>query len=104
MTGMDMSLISSMGVGTDILTEFMVLVACWVLPKRLPEAYKQSRFYLPEGQLHGVLGVIGVLMLGTSYVNLSDLTVPAAIACGVFIVCLLVYMQFRYKYVAERKQ
>lgn len=103
-TGMDMSLISSMGVGTDILTEFMVLVACWVLPKRLPEAYKQSRFYLPEGQLHGVLGVIGVLMLGTSYVNLSDLTVPAAIACAGFIVCLLVYMQFRYQYVAERKQ
>lgn len=103
-TGMDLSLISSMGVGTDILTEFMVLVACWVLPSRMPEAYKKSRFYLPEKRLHLVLGIIGIMMLETSYVNLSDLTMPAAVACAVFVGVLVVYMQMRYKYVLKKKE
>lgn len=31
-TGMDLTLISNMGVGTDMITEFMVLLACWNLP------------------------------------------------------------------------
>lgn len=29
LTGMDLTLISNMGVGTDMVTEFMVLLACW---------------------------------------------------------------------------
>lgn len=102
-TGMDLTLISNMGVGTDMITEFMVLLACWRLPKHLPEEYKKSAFYMSEGALHGILLVIGVLMLGTSYVNLSDLTVPAAIACGIYIVILFVYTQVRHKYVASKK-
>lgn len=32
LTGMDLTLISNMGVGTDMLSEFMVLLACWKLP------------------------------------------------------------------------
>lgn len=103
LTGMDLTLISNMGVGTDMVTEFMVLLACWKLPKHLPEEYKKSAFYMSEGALHALLLVIGVLMVGTSYVNLSDLTVPAAIACGIYIIVLFVYTQIRYKYVASKK-
>lgn len=77
-TGMDLTLISNMGVGTDMITEFMVLLACWNLPKHLPEEYKKSAFYMKDSTLHTILLFIGFLMLGTSYVNLSDLTVPAA--------------------------
>lgn len=102
-TGMDLTLISNMGVGTDMITEFMVLLACWRLPEHLPEEYKKSTFYMSKGTLHAILVVIGILMLGTSYVNLSDLTVPAAIACGIYIVVLLVYTQIRYNYVASKK-
>lgn len=103
-TGMDLTLISNMGVGTDMITEFMVLLACWKLPGSLPEEYKKSAFYMKESTLHAILLVVGVLMLGTSYVNLSDLTVPAAIACVIYIGVMFVYTQFRYKHVQEKKQ
>ena len=102
-TGMDLTLISNMGVGTDMLSEFMVLLACWKLPDILPEEFKKSNFYMKKSTLHAVLVVIGAVMLFTSYVNLSDLTVPAAIACVVFIAVLFVYTQFRVKYVQEKK-
>ncbi len=102
-TGMDLTLISNMGVGTDMLSEFMVLLACWKLPDILPEEFKKSNFYMKKSTLHAVLVVIGAVMLFTSYVNLSDLTVPAAIACVVFIAVLFVYTQFRIKYVQEKK-
>ena len=102
-TGMDLTLISNMGVGTDMITEFMVLLACWNLPRHLPEEYKKSAFYMKDSTLHTILLFIGFLMLGTSYVNLSDLTVPAAICCVVYIVILFAYTQVRYKYVASKK-
>lgn len=101
-TGMDLTLISNMGVGTDMLTEFMVLLACWRLPDILPEEYKKSSFYMKKTTLHVLLVFIGILMIGTSYVNLSDLTVPAAIACVIYIVVIFVYTQIRYKHVAEK--
>jgi len=101
-TGMDLTLISNMGVGTDMLTEFMVLLACWRLPDVLPEEYKKSNFYMKKSALHVLLIFIGILMIGTSYVNLSDLTVPAAIACLVYIAVMFVYTQIRYKHVAEK--
>lgn len=41
-------------------------------------------------------------MLGTSYVNLSDLTMPAAIACLIYVAVLFVYTQIRYKHVLAR--
>ena len=58
---------------------------------------------MKKSTLHKVLLVIGALMLFTSYVNLSDLTVPAAIACVIFIAVLFVYTQYRAKYVQEKK-
>lgn len=103
-TGMDLTLISNMGIGTDMLTEFMVLLACWKLPDVLPEEYKKSNFYMKKGTLHAVLIFVGILMLGTSYVNLSDLTVPAAIACLVYVAVLFVYTQLRYKHVLARRE
>lgn len=102
LTGMDLTLISNMGVGTDMITEFMVLLACWKLPDILPEEYKKSTFYMKKKTLHIVLLLIGILMIGTSYVNLSDLTVPAGIACVIYILILFVYTQIRYKHVADK--
>ena len=103
LTGMDLTLISNMGVGTDMLSEFMVLLACWKLPDVLPQEFAKSTFYMKKSTLHAILTVIGALMLFTSYVNLSDLTVPAAIACVIFIAVLLVYTQVRHKHVLSRK-
>ena len=103
-TGMDLTLISNMGVGTDMITEFMVLLACWRLPDVLGEEFKKSNFYMKKGALHTLLIFIGILMLGTSYVNLSDLTLPAGIACVVYVVLLFVYTQVRYKHVLSRRE
>lgn len=37
-------------------------------------------------------------------VNLSDLTVPAAIACGIYILVMFVYTQVRYPYVKAKQE
>lgn len=103
-TGMDLTLISNMGIGTDMITEFMVLLACWKLPDILPEEYRKSNFYMKKGTLHTLLIFVGILMIGTSYVNLSDLTLPAGIACVVYVVVLFVYTQIRYKHVLARRE
>ena len=103
-TGMDLTLISNMGVGTDMLSEFMVLLACWRLPDVLPEQFKKSAFFMKKSTLHAILLVIGALMLFTSYVNLSDLTVPAAICCAIYIVVLFVWTQYRSKYVNAKAE
>ena len=49
LTGMDPTLISNMGVGTDMVTEFMVLLACWRLPDIFPEEYQKSAFCMKSG-------------------------------------------------------
>ena len=104
LTGMDLTLISNMGVGTDMVTEFMVLLACWRLPDIFPEEYQKSAFCMKKRTLHILLFFIGILMIGTSYVNLSDLTVPAAIACGIYILVMFVYTQVRYPYVKAKQE
>ncbi|MCI5648298.1 MAG: APC family permease [Fusicatenibacter sp.] len=104
LTGMDLTLISNMGVGTDMITEFMILLACWRLPKKCHEEYCRSAFCMKERTLHILLIFVGILMLGTSYVNLSDLTFPAAVACGIYILAVLVYTWLRYPHVAAGKQ
>ena len=104
LTGMDLTLISNMGVGTDMATEFMVLLACWRLPDIFPEEYQKSAFCMKKRTLHILLFFIGILMIGTSYVNLSDLTVPAAIACGIYILVMFVYTQVRYPYVKAKQE
>lgn len=89
-----------------MITEFMVLLACWKLPDILPEEYRKSNFYMKKGTLHTILIFIGILMLGTSYVNLSDLkeSPMAAVACIVYVVVLFLYTQVRYKHVLSRRR
>ena len=74
LTGMSTEIIANIGIGLDMLTEFAILIACFRLPKLYPEEYKKSAFYIKPQILYMILSIVGVLMLGTSYVNLSDLT------------------------------
>lgn len=101
-TGMDLTLISNMGIGTDALSEILVLVACWKLPDVFPEAYQNSKMYMSKGKLRMVLVLVAVVMVGCTYVNLSDLTLPAGIACLIYMAVLFVYTQIRYKHVAGK--
>lgn len=104
LSGMDLSTISSMGVGTDVLTEFVILVACWQLPKKFPKEFKASMFYIEEKKFHMLLTVIGGIMLYTSYVNLSDLTTNGIIGLAIYFAILFTYTQLRYKHVAAKRE
>ena len=95
--------IEAMETALEVL-EFMVLLACWRLPDIFPEEYQKSAFCMKKRTLHILLFFIGILMIGTSYVNLSDLTVPAAIACGIYILVMFVYTQVRYPYVKAKQE
>lgn len=103
-TGMDLTTISNMGVGTDVLTEFFILVACWQLPKKFPNEFRNSMFYVDEKIFKVILGVIGIIMLGTSYVNLSDLQPGNYISLAIYLIALFVLTQVRYKHVLAKRE
>lgn len=98
LTGMSTEIIANIGIGLDMLTEFAILIACFRLPKLYPEEYKKSAFYIKPQILYMILSIVGVLMLGTSYVNLSDLTGSMYIAIIIYLVFVYVLTQIRYKY------
>lgn len=102
LTGMDLTTISNMGIGTDMLSTFLILMACWNLPKRVPDLWEKSQFHMSETALHVVLVIMVILTLASSYVNFADLDTVSLIACGIYIVALIVYTMVRYKYVASK--
>ncbi|BDF68688.1 amino acid transporter [Oscillospiraceae bacterium] len=104
LTGMDLTAISNMGVGTDVLTEFVILVACWQLPKKFPKEFQSSMFHMDERLFKVILACIGVIMLGTSYVNLSDLTPINYLCLAVYLVALFIFTQVRYKHVVAKRE
>ncbi len=103
-TGMDLTTISNMGVGTDMLSTFLILAACWNLPKMVPEEWKNSRFHMSDTSLRAVMIFMALLTLASSYVNFADLDTPSLIGCGIYIILLIVYTQIRHKHVKMRKE
>ena len=100
-TGMDLTTISNMGIGTDMLSTFLILFACWNLPKRVPEEWKNSRFHMKDSTLKIVMVFMLLLTLASSYVNFADLDTPALIGCGIYLVVLVAYTLLRYPKVKE---
>ncbi len=103
LTGMDTGTIANMGIGLDMLTEFAVLIACFRLPTVFPEAFAKSTLRINKNLLYVLLCIVGVLMLGTSYVNLSDLSGPIYIAIVVYLVFVFGLTQICYKYYMGNK-
>lgn len=104
LTGMNTETIANMGIGLDMLTEFAVLIACFRLPKLFPKEYAKSTLRINEKALYAVLCVVGVLMLGTSYVNLSDLSGPIYLAIVIYLAFIFVLTQVCYKYYQKHKK
>lgn len=104
LTGMSTEVIANIGVGLDMLTEFAILIACFRLPKVFPEKFKNSTFYINPRILYIILIIVGVLMLGSSYVNLSDLTLPTYINIIGYLIFVYILTQFRYKYYLNKKR
>ena len=104
-TNMSISGIANMGVGLDYLCEFIVLIACFRLPKKFAKEYSNAAFTIKSMPLFYTLLVIaGILMLGVAYVDLSDLTLTNYIVIAAYIVVVVVFMQFRYKHVKAQKE
>ena len=108
LTGMDMNTISNMGIGTDMVSSFLAIFACWNLPKKVPEQWKKSTFRMSDTALHILLLVLMVLVVASSYVNFSSLDAKSLIGCGIYMVVLVIYTVSRHKTVqrleAEKKE
>lgn len=103
-TGMDISIISNMGVGTDMLASILLLVACWNLPKKVPEEWSRSKFHMSDKTLHIIMIIMFILQGLSSYVSFADLDTPSLIGCAIYIVALLIYVAFRSKYVEKKNE
>ena len=103
-TGMDLTLISNMGIGTDMLSTFLLIAACWNLPKRFPKEWERSAFHISDRALYISLVIMCILTFASSYVNFADMDRPALIGCGIYLVVLVVYTFIRGRYVAEKKK
>jgi APA family basic amino acid/polyamine antiporter len=101
---MDTATIANMGVGLDMLCAFLLLVACFFLPSKYPKEHEAAPFKLKGAPYYIILIVVGILMLGTSYVSLSELTGPAYVAIIVYLIFVLALTQVRYRYVKAAKQ
>jgi APA family basic amino acid/polyamine antiporter len=97
-TGLDLKAIANMGIGLDMLCEFMILVACFRLPKVFPKEHAAAHFKMQGPAFYVFLSIVGILMLGTSYVNLSDLSGPVYTAIVIYLVFIVVLTLLRYKY------
>lgn len=97
LTGMDTAAIASMGVGLDMLCEFMILVACFRLPKKFPKEFANAQFTFKPKVFYALLVVAGILMLGTSYVSLDDLNTTSYIVIAVYLVAIFAFTQLRFK-------
>ncbi len=95
LTGMDTTTISNMGVGLNQVLLIMEVIACWRLPKLMPEAYENATMKLSLPLLHVLLVLSIVLNVATFFVSLSDMTAAVWISIVVFVVLLGIYTYIR---------
>lgn len=103
LTGMDLTTISNMGIGTDMASTFLLLFACWNIPKRVPELWQKSEFHMSDGKLKTLIIVLCILAFISSYVNFADLDAVSLAGCGIYMAVLIAFTALRYKHVAAKK-
>jgi basic amino acid/polyamine antiporter, APA family len=103
-TGMDIKSIAAMGIGVNMVCELMSVYACYLLPKKNPEAFASSPLGMKRTPLNILLILATVLLLGTFYISLSDLKPNVLAMIAVYVVILLAYAQLRYKFVIEKNK
>lgn len=97
LTGMDTTTISNMGVGLNQVLLVMEVIACWRLPKLMPEAYENATMKLKLPVLYILLVLSIVLNVATFFVSLSDMTTAVWIGIIVFVALLATYTFVRGK-------
>ena len=97
LTGMDTTTISNMGVGVNQVCLLMEVIACWRLPKLMPEAYDNATMKLKKPLLYALLVLSIVLNVGTFVITMDGMTPTVLISMVVFVVLLAVYTILRAK-------
>lgn len=103
LTGMDTTTISNMGVGLNQVVLIMEVIACWRLPKLMPEAYENATIKMKLPVLRVLLVLSIVLNVATFFVSLSDMTPVVWISIIVFVVLLAIYTSIRGKQLEAKK-
>lgn len=99
LSGMDTTTISNMGVGVNQVLLIMEVIACWRLPKLMPEAYEKATMKLKLPVLYVLLVLSIALNVATFFVSLSDMTTAVWVGIAIFVVLMAIYTQLRWKYV-----
>lgn len=104
LTGMDIKSIAAMGIGVNMICEIMGVYACYVLPRKNPEAFAASPLGIKRRTLNILLILASFLLLGTFYISLSDLSPKVLSMMAIYLIILLAYAQLRYKLVVKPTQ
>ena len=80
----------------------MEVIACWRLPKVMPEAYENATMKLKLPVLYVLLVLSVVLNVATFFVSLSDMTATVWIGIIVFVVLLGIYTFVRGSQLAKK--
>jgi APA family basic amino acid/polyamine antiporter len=99
LSGMDTTTISNMGVGLNQVCLVMEVIACWRLPKVMPEAYENATMKLKLPVLYVLLVLSIILNVGTFIITMDGMTPAVLIGIAVFVVLLIVYTMFRWNHV-----
>lgn len=99
LSGMDTTTISNMGVGVNQVLLIMEVIACWRLPKLMPEAYENASMKLKLPVLYVLLTLSICLNVGTFIITMDGMTTTVIAGIIIFVVLLAVYTQLRWKHV-----
>lgn len=103
LTGMDTTTISNMGVGVNQVVLIMEVIACWRLPKVMPEAYENATMKLKLPVLYALLVLSLVLNIGTFVITMDGMTTTVWIGIVIFVVLLAIYTYLRGKKVVKQE-
>ena len=99
---MDVSFISSLGVGLTVICNILPVSAAYLLKEKKPEAYEKATFKIGNTALRVITVISVVLLLVTGWLNLKDLNLVSWISLAVFAVLCVVYANVREKVVIEK--
>ena len=101
-TGMDVSFISSLGVGLTVICNVLPVSAAYRLKETKAEAYENATFKIGNTALRVITVISVILLLVTGWLNLKDLNLVTWISLAVFAVLCVIYANLREKVVIEK--
>lgn len=102
LSGMDTTTISNMGVGVNQVILIMEVIACWRLPKLMPEAYESATMKLKRPVLYALLVLSLILNIGTFVITMDGMTATVWTCIVIFVALLAVYTFVRAKKVVKK--